>query len=231
MKTVATWMAVLVLAGGPIVPGVYAQKGMGESTGIARKAVKPEAVSLSGKVTGVKTGPCEKTTGRANVGTHFLLKTRKGEKLNIHLGPADVVEHIADRLSIGKKVTVNAFRTAKMPENHYVARSLAIDGDSIRLRDEGLRPFWAWGGNSRGRGGQMGPSKGQSPGYGRGRQGAGPGWGRGPASGRDCCPRLGPGCGRGNGRGQGGGYGRGPWFIDQDEDGICDHFERAFQRD
>ena len=177
----------LLMAGGllwgVLAPCTHAQRGMGEPTGVARQAVKPEATSLSGEVLAVETGPCKKTTGPADVGSHFLLKTHNGKELNIHLGPAAVVDYIVEQLSVGKKVTVDVFRTAKMPTNHYVAQSLTFDGTTIRLRDEDLRPFWAGGsGASRGRGGpQYGPGMRQGspwrngPGYGPAR---GRGWGR-----------------------------------------------------
>jgi hypothetical protein len=164
---------------------------MGDPTGVARQAIQPEVVTLKGKVVRVETGPCENTTGRSSTGTHFVLKTVNGEKLNVHLGPAAAVKDTADQLSAGLKVKVEAFRTEKMPENHYVAKSLVFDGTTIELRDESLRPRWA-GRNvdSRGpRGPQWGTGQGRGPRWGRGRgygwgQGRGPGYGRGPGWGR-----------------------------------------------
>ena len=188
---IAVTLAITVLFSGAAASPVHAQKGMGEQTGVGRQTVKPEVVSLSGNVLATDTGPCEKTTGPADAGSHFLLKTPKGMKLNIHLGPATAVDYIVEQLTVGKKVTVHAFRTVKMPDNHYVAQSLTLDGTTIRLRDEVLRPFWARGnGASSGRGG---------PQYGRGRrQGSASGNGGG----------YGPGRGRGWGSGSGHGSGR-----------------------
>ena len=101
----------LLMAGGllwgVLAPCVHAQRGMGEPTGVARQAVKPEVISFSGKVLATETGPCEKTTGPADVGSHFLLKMLKGEKLNIHLGPATAVDYVVEQLTVGKKVTVH----------------------------------------------------------------------------------------------------------------------------
>jgi hypothetical protein len=37
---------------------LYAQKGTGASSGVARDAVKPALESLVGTVTSIKTGPC-----------------------------------------------------------------------------------------------------------------------------------------------------------------------------
>ena len=191
MRTTVTSVAIVALWCAIVVPPAHAQKGVGEQAGIARQAVKPEVISLAGKVLVTETGPCKNTTGRAYVGSHFILKTPKGKKLNIHLGPAAVVDYIVAQLTVGKKLTVRAFRTAKMPVNHYVAQSLTLDGTTIRLRDEGLRPFWARGsGASSGRGG---------PQYGRGMR-QGPAFGNGGG--------YGPGRGRGWGRGRGRGWGR-----------------------
>ena len=55
-------------------PFAYAQRGMGESDGVARRAVKPEVVAVSGTIIEFKTEPCEKSTGPADLGTHLILK-------------------------------------------------------------------------------------------------------------------------------------------------------------
>ena len=213
MKRGLTFLMAGGLLWGVFASCAFAQRGMGEPAGVARQVVKPEVVSLSGKVLAVETGPCEMSTGRASTGTHFLLETPKGEKLNVHLGPATVVGRIADQLSAGKKVTIKAFRTAKMPEDHYVAKSLAFDGNTIQLRDETFRPFWlggsavprGWGVLQSDPGKGQDPRWGQGPGYGLGaRRGYGPGYGQGPARG------YGPAYGRGPARGYGPAYGRGP---------------------
>ncbi len=67
-----------------------------------------------------------------------MLETPDAEELNIHLGPGAAVDFIVNQLSIGKKVTVDAFRTARMTENHYVAQVVTFVGKSIRLRDATL---------------------------------------------------------------------------------------------
>jgi hypothetical protein len=123
-----------------------------------------------------------------------------------------VVADIADQLSAGKEVTVRAFRTAKTPKDHCVAKSLVYDGNTIQLRDDALRPFWL-GGSAVPRApeeAQSDPGQGQDsrwgPGLGYGfgaRRGYGPGYGRGSAWG------YGAGYGRGSGWGRGWGYGRG----------------------
>jgi hypothetical protein len=153
---------------------VVAQRGMGGQAGVARMPVKPEIVTLTGKLTAISVGPCEQTTGRARVGVHLVVEptaptaegaaTAKAEPLNIHVGPAAVVQEMLTKFPIGTQMTIAAFRTDKMPANHYVAQSLKSDDASVTLRDESLRPVWAGA-----RGGPDGPGmQGRGPGYGRG---------------------------------------------------------------
>ena len=127
---------------------------MGEQSGVARMPVKPDIVTLSGKLTAIDVGPCEHTTGRAMVGIHLIIEpaapsvdeaaeVAKAEPLNIHVGPASVVQEMAAKFPIGTQLTITAFRTDKMPANHYVAQSLKSDTTTVTLRDESLRPVWA----------------------------------------------------------------------------------------
>ncbi|MBN1853460.1 MAG: hypothetical protein JW829_12075 [Pirellulales bacterium] len=211
-KMIATTIIVLVWSALPSI--AYAQKGMGDTTGIVRQAIKPEIVSIPGTVLEVMTGPCKATTGRSLVGTHVLLKTEDGNELNIHLGPAVAVEHIAKKLVADARVTANVFRTDKMPENAYVAQTIVVDNETLQLRDENCRPVWA--GNRPFDGSRMGPGWGAEYGQGRGpARGAGYGQGRGPArgagygQGRGQGPSAGYGQGRGPARGAGYGQGRG----------------------
>jgi hypothetical protein len=207
---------------GVVVPAAQAQRGVGEPVGVARQAVKPETVTLVGTVTKVETGPCENTTGRSPLGTHFSMEGAKGKVLNIHLGPTAMVEFVAGDLTKDMEITVEAFRTEKMKDGHYVAKSLSYGDRTVTLRDENLRPVWAGGSAGvRGRGGPpLGPGRGQGLGYGRGCGwrcrlgcGGGPAWDLGPVPGRGYCPGYGrgygPGYGRGAGQAQGFGYGRG----------------------
>ena len=155
----------------------FAQRGVGDTQGVARQPTKPKVVSLSGKVVKVETASCEMTTGRSPLGSHLVMKASDGKKLNIHLGPAGAVDFVTKKLSQGQKVQVAAFRTDKMKEAHYVAQTLTFDSQTVELRDKTLRPAWA------GRGGPgWGRGRGRGAGYGRGR---GAGWGRqGAQSGR-----------------------------------------------
>jgi hypothetical protein len=170
----------------------FAQRGAGDPSGVARTGSQPEIVSLSGTVLEVKTEPCGNTTGRSTVGTHFLMKTAQGVTLNIHLGPAAMVESVAKELAADQAVQVRAFRTEKMPEGHYVAQQLSYNGRHTTLRDRSLQPVWASGagrgaaggaahtGAARGPGRGAGAGRGRGPGYGRNRGGGqGAGWGRG----------------------------------------------------
>ena len=176
-----------MLAWGLAATVAFAQRGVGDPEGVARQAVRPEVVSLAGKVVKVETGPCQMTTGRSPLGTHFLLQTAEGKTLNIHLGPAAAVEFVAKDLSRDKPVKVEAFRTEQMKEGHYVACKLMYGEQTVTLRDETLQPVWAMG---RGQGGGRGwyggglgrgPNAASGPGWGRGygRRGAGPGRGYG----------------------------------------------------
>jgi hypothetical protein len=213
MKTTrVAWAAALLVLGASALPAL-AQKGVGDVTGVARQADKPEVVSLAGKVVEVKIGPCENSTGRVVIGTHFILESPKGEKLNVHLGPAGVVDFLADQLSAGKRVNVQAFRTEKMSDGHYVAQSLAVDGKTIRLRDDSLAP--AWSGGSQPWAGRLGVRPAAGYGYGRGLgAGYGRGFGRGRAAGYGRGAGRGRGAryGRGGGRGRGAGWGRGAGY-------------------
>ncbi len=191
-KMLVSMLTLAVL--GLVASAALAQRGAGAPSGVARTGTASEIVTLSGKVLEVKTEPCANTTGRFPVGTHFLMKTAKGKTLNIHLGPAAMVEFAAKELVPDKAVKVQAFRTENMKEDHYVAQELSFDGRSVKLRDETLQPVWAGGA------GTAAAPGGAALGSGRG---AGAGWGRGAGYGRRA------GYGRGAGLGRGAGYGRG----------------------
>lgn len=149
----------------------YAQRGFGDAEGVARQAVRPEVTRIEGKLMEIKTGVCELTTGRAGVGTHLILQTAAGTKVNLHLGPAKYVRKYVDNLQIGQTIVADAFHTDKMPSDHQVAVRLILDNETIVLRAESLRPMWAGGGQNwaHGGGGKRGfPGRGGGRGYGRG---------------------------------------------------------------
>lgn len=143
-------------------PGlVYAQKGTGAATGMAREQVKPATQALSGTVTSIVTGACEKTTGKAPLGTHVILLTTDKKTVNLHLGPAgaEVVKEVLAAVKEGSKVEAAAFQTAALPADQFIAKSVTVDGKTLQLRDDTLRPAWAgaMGGGGRGPGGGPGP--------------------------------------------------------------------------
>lgn len=153
LKFIMTLLAAFLLA----MPAT-AQKGAGEATGVAQQAVKPAVITLTGEVVEIQTGPCENTTGRSPIGTHLIVQSADGAKLDIHLGPENAVDHIVDQLTTGQALTFEAFRTEQLPDDAYIAKSLRLDDKVIYLRDDNLRPSWAYG---RGMGQGRGPGMGQ----------------------------------------------------------------------
>ncbi len=142
-----------------------AQKGTDEATGVAQQAAKPPVVAVSGKLLEIQTEPCEATAGRSPTGTHLILQSEDGAKLNIHLGPDTAVDHVVEQLVIGQTVTLEAFRTERLPDDAYIAKSILLDEKTIHLRDDNLRPSWAYARHK-------GQGQGQGMGQGRGRWGS-----------------------------------------------------------
>jgi len=142
-----------------LVPVTLAQRGMGDATGVVRQGLTPKIVTLQGRVMRILTGPCEKSTGPSELGTHFILKTEQSLEQNIHLGPAHLVQAVTALLSGGGDVSVSAFRTNKMPEGHYNAVTVTLGNNMIRLRAQNLRPVWAGTMSSGPRGSETGQVK------------------------------------------------------------------------
>lgn len=137
-----------VLAVGP----AFAQKGTGASTGVARQTDKPAIVSLSGTVKDTKVGPCKLTTGRSSEGAHLIVQAQD-KTINLHLGPSSAVGDVLKAAAVGQPVTVEAFRTDRMPADAYVAKTVKAGDKIFALRDDTLRPSWAMGrGSGRGLG-------------------------------------------------------------------------------
>ncbi len=124
---------------------VEAQRGRGASTGMGHEVIKPEIVTVSGTLERIETGPCQRTTGHAFIGTHLYLRADTGRLLNIHLGAAYAVESFVDKLETGRTIEVEGFRTEKLEQDHYVAKTVTADGRTMKLRDDDLRPVWAGG--------------------------------------------------------------------------------------
>lgn len=186
-------LATLVAIGLAVLASpVAAQRGVGDDEGVGRMPVKPQVATLSGNIVAINVAPCERTTGRARIGIHLMVERTEVvgeaqgdatvEPWNIHVGPQSAVHEMAAKFPVGTHVTVRAFRTEKLPANHYVAQSIASDEATVTFRDESLRPSWAGTGSVAVDDRTM---RGQGPGYGQGR---------------------GPGQGRGRGNGQGRGY-------------------------
>jgi len=130
----------IVLTWATVAP---AQRGMGDSRGIAQQTLKPSLVRISGWLEEIKTHPCDNTTGQAELGTHLILKDKSGQELNIHLGPAPAMSEVVKQLTVGKNLDLLGFRTDKMPSNHYAATTLILANRTIQLRDSNLRPYWS----------------------------------------------------------------------------------------
>lgn len=139
----AIWVLCGLLGIAVLAPTAPAQKGKGDEEGMARSGLRPEVVSVSGKLNRIKDGPCSKTTGRSPAGIHFFLDNGDGEEINLHLGPSAAVSGMIAGVETGQKVTARAFRTPKLDKNEYVAVSFRADGEKVTLRDSTLRPVWA----------------------------------------------------------------------------------------
>ncbi|OHB78527.1 MAG: hypothetical protein A2Z25_02130 [Planctomycetes bacterium RBG_16_55_9] len=243
MKT-RKWVGIVVVAVlMTMADRTWGQRGMGDNEGVVRQAIETQRISIEGTVKEIVTGPCENTTGPYTVGTHLLVTTDDEKQYNVHLGPAVLVKDLIEPLKAGQSVSLKAFRTEKMPADHSVAVTLTVDGQTVRLRDESLRPVWAggqgrffnrsavaparpqWGaGYGRGYGSSMGQGRGYGRGMGRGRAwSGGMGYGMGRSFGVAQSMGRGWGGGMGYGRGRGaGGQGRGlrnarlgmcPWGV------------------
>jgi hypothetical protein len=134
-----------------------AQRGVGERTGVARQAVRPSVVEVSGTLKAIEVGPCEQTTGRYPIGTHLLLTTKDDKEVNVHVGPAAVSTSLTKQLVVGDELRAKVFRTERMAKNHFVAQTISFNGKTIEFRDANLRPYWAGGRRGVGRGFGRGP--------------------------------------------------------------------------
>jgi hypothetical protein len=137
------WLLLLCLAAFATSP-VLAQRGVGDAEGIVRQGLNPPVVTMQGTITDVKIGPCEQTTGHSPAGVHLLIEG-EGQAINLHLGPVAAVQPWLGQLSKGQAVTFDAFRTDKLPENAYLAKTLRFGDQEVQLRDDALRPTWAAG--------------------------------------------------------------------------------------
>jgi hypothetical protein len=79
------------------------------------------------------------------IGTHLLLQTADKKVINLHLGPsaADVVKELLATVKDGSKVEAMAFQTSRLPADQFIAKSVTVEGKTVQLRDDNLRPAWA----------------------------------------------------------------------------------------
>ncbi len=153
MKRFVLAMSMTAIAVAVCASTAWGQRGVGNSTGVARLADRPQVVELVGTLEAIHIGPCEHTTGQSPVGVHIMLAQDMDKKLNVHLGPAGAVQPLIGHLKTGDKLTIEAFRTDALPADQYIAKSISTDGKIVTLRDATLRPFWAGGrGGDAGRG-------------------------------------------------------------------------------
>jgi hypothetical protein len=122
---------------------VWAQRGTGEEEGLARRGADPERVELSGTLAYVRTAPCERSTGNAYTGTHLFITAADGQEINLHVGPAEVVQPFADTLTPGTAIAATAFRTDRLGPNEYVAMQIRTETETFEVRRDDLSPFWA----------------------------------------------------------------------------------------
>ncbi|MBJ7533276.1 hypothetical protein JDN40_04035 [Rhodomicrobium vannielii ATCC 17100] len=130
-----------------IAAPALAQKGTGESSGVARQGLKLPIKAMSGNIEAIKIGRCEKTTGRADEGAHLIVQMPDA-KINLHLGPTFALRDELKQLSVGQNISFEAFRTDRVPKDAYIAKSIKAGDKVFALRNDSLRPIWA-----RGRGG------------------------------------------------------------------------------
>jgi len=236
-KLVAIMALTVLMAAGTTTWG---QRGVGDNEGVVRRTVETQRTALKGTIKDILTERCESTTGPFGIGMHLLLTTGDKKQHNVHLGPAVLVRDRLKPLKVGQSVTVQAYRTQKMPAGNFVAITLKFDGKTIRFRDENLQPIWSGGQGQFSGPYQASPElqrwpqwrqpygRGYGMGYGRGRgygagfgKGMGRGYGRGWSSnmgyGRGWNSNMGYGRGRGGrGQGRGAGYGYGPGMCPWD---------------
>lgn len=142
MKTsTITWTATLLALF--VATTGQAQKGQGETEGLARQGATPEMEAIAGTLERVKTGPCEHSTGRAQVGTHLLIREDDGRVVNVHVGPSRAVRPFVNSLTTGDALEITAFRTELLPPDQYIAKTIRTDDETYTVRSDDLRPFWA----------------------------------------------------------------------------------------
>ncbi len=120
----------------------YAQQGIGIPKGIAQKEIPIDLVELTGVAQRVEEAPCPYVLGKSISGMHLTLITAEEQEINVHLGPVWAVSIWTEGIE-GQTVKLIAFRSQKLPDNHFIAKELEWDGQKAVFRDGYLKPFWA----------------------------------------------------------------------------------------
>jgi ferric-dicitrate binding protein FerR (iron transport regulator) len=74
---------------------------------------------------------------------HFIVQTSDGIEINLHLGPARVVDTLVALLSPGQTISFEAFTTPDLSADTFIAKTVSWESGFIEFRDDALRPFWA----------------------------------------------------------------------------------------
>ena len=120
----------------------YAQKGIGTPEGTTQNPIPIDLVEFTGVAQHVEEGPCPYVLGKSMSGMHLTLITAEEQEIDVHLGPVWAVSIWTEGIE-GQTVKLVAFRTQKLPENHFIAKELEWDGQKAVFRDGYLKPFWA----------------------------------------------------------------------------------------
>jgi len=124
----------------------FAQKGVGNTIGIAQEGIQTHVNEISGSLIEVLDEPCTETTGKYAMGTHLLIKHKinhKEQVANIHLGPTAFVSKMVKDFVPGMEISLKVYHAEGLPENHFVAKSFSYGNNQYKLRDANLKPFWA----------------------------------------------------------------------------------------
>ncbi|MDY6800497.1 MAG: hypothetical protein SVU94_04650 [Bacteroidota bacterium] len=151
MNWTKNFLTVFVLANLTVFS--FAQKGVGNNSGIAREGVQSYQVNeISGRLVEVLDEPCTETTGKYAMGTHLLIKQKVNDNeqiLNIHLGPTTLVSKMVEKLVPGTDIKLKVYHADGLPDNNFVAQSFSYGDNHYELRDANLSPFWANTGTGR----------------------------------------------------------------------------------
>jgi hypothetical protein len=143
-------MTLLVSMSGLIDQPVMAQKGTGESTGIARQGLKPNVLRFEGRIIKIKTGPCEKRNKTPQaIGSHLIVQTTGKQMLNLHVGPEQRIQMTLNELPKDKTLIFTAFKTDRLSQDAYILKTVELGKQVWVFRNNDLTPAWSRGGGKR----------------------------------------------------------------------------------